>query len=162
MAKRKLSYLVMCIAEALRDLAVFYAFLPIAGGKNVGGGLLLCIVFAPSLLIPLAWYYLWADTKAHQPFFKLITPAKALGLCASFFWLVSILFGYKKTILGADSQAIAQFASWALVIISDWILAGFTFRLARKALITPPNRAPAVNEGQSGADNVETERNEGA
>jgi hypothetical protein len=162
MVKRKLAYLIMCVAEALRDLAVFYAFLPIVGGPNVGGNLLLCVVFAPSLLIPLAWYYLWADEKAHRAFFKLITPAKALSLCASFFWLISILAGYKKTILGADTQAIGLFAAWALVVVSDWVLAGFAFRLARTGLPAQPNRAEAVNEGQVNADNEETDKDGGA
>jgi hypothetical protein len=150
MMKRVPSCLIMCVAESLRDIFLFYSFLSFLTNPAIGAPMLFCLAFAPALAIPIAWFYLWLDCEGHDIYLKLIGLAKTLSLCAGFFWVIGVLARAKETIFSSSPPEQRQLLLWVFIVVADWVLAGFTFRLQKT--LAPAAALPANQRG--GVDRV--------
>jgi|GEM_PF-2497523 hypothetical protein len=83
MEKRRLLPLALCAIETLRCAAAYFAFLPAVAAEALGTGhFSTAALFAPQLLIPLAWFLVWNDEAYYRPLLGMTLAGKAMLLAA--------------------------------------------------------------------------------
>jgi hypothetical protein len=157
MGKRRPLDLFLCLAEASRAALAYAAFIPFLLPKEITTSrFILAALFAPQLLVPLAWFSLWIESRPNAALARMAVAAKILILTAESAWIAAFFVGLRAR-LGADGlKAMAEGAVQGLFIIADIaLLAVSFFRMrsaeAEEALAEADRAAPAPVPGEAPA-----------
>jgi hypothetical protein len=152
MGKRRPLDLFLCLAEASRAALAYAAFIPFLAPKEISTSrFILAALFAPQLLVPLAWFTLWIESKPNAALARMAAAAKILILTAESAWIAAFFMGLRAR-LGSDGlKAMAEGSVQGLFIIADIALLAVTFFRLKSAEIEESRAASANAESGLGA-----------
>ncbi len=112
--------LALCVLEAARSGAAYISALRLFGETEFPAGRFgAAALFAPQLVIPVAWFLLWLDPLRNRPFLGLIATAKALSIAAGVAWIGYILSQAQTRFFIDRIGFLADLSTRGLFLIAD-------------------------------------------